>query len=125
MLLARYKGVALTQLHQELLQISDDGTFKIALQIVLILGNTQELGNDRVLDELETVCLKFGSFVLHFNNNRLSILRHEKALVIERAYIAIKSAHAPILLDGFFLVPITNGFLVHTEKHQVVRPRES
>ena len=65
-LLARYKGVALTQLHQELLQISDDGTFKIALQIVLILGNTQELGNDRVLDELETVCLKFGSFVLHF-----------------------------------------------------------
>lgn len=122
MLLAGNEGVALTKLHQELLQVVDNSLLKISFEKALVLWHTEELRYNGILNELEAVLFILGRFLLRLCDNRLFNLRYEQPVIIERTDVALKGSHAPTLLERLLFVPGAHLGTLDSQKRGVIRP---
>ena len=83
MLLPGDKGISLSHLHQELLQIANNALFQIRLQIGCIFLHAKEFSNDRVLYEFKFVLIRRCQH-LHFLFHRFRLLSLQHAIIILR-----------------------------------------
>lgn len=80
-LLTCYKGVSFSELHEEALEVGDDGILKVGLEIACIGCDPEKFGYDGILDELEFV-LEGAGELSHFGLNEFFVLRREHTVVV-------------------------------------------
>jgi hypothetical protein len=84
----------------------------------------EELQYIWVLHEIGGLDDEWRRLTLHLLDHRFPVTTHEQTFEVERVDLALESADAPVLLDGFVHV-VSAGFgLLHSHKESVVRPSE-
>src|SRR5574344_587712 len=121
-LLACYKGIPLAHFHDELLQVADNGAFKVTLGIFRVRRKPQKLRHYRVLDKFQLVCLEGGRFFLHFGNYGSLVLRREQTEVVLGGNVTVKCPHAPCLFSRLTAIPVACLRVVHPQKDPIMGP---
>ena len=104
-LLACHEGEAASQLHDEILQMANDGGFEFLFREVAVLLEPQELGNDGTLEHFKLVRM----FLFH-RQLRLS----EVSLEVLCADVAVQCAHTPHFLRRCLKVPAYGDIAITT-----------
>ena len=120
-LLSGNKGVALPQLHNELLQVVDDTCLKFRLCKRHLLWKTEEFGNYRILDKFHLV-LQWSGFLNHFLVHQLFVLRYQHSMVVLAADVTLQCPCAPHLVGSLTFIPIASFLASLLENNAIVCP---
>lgn len=97
------------------MEIFDEGVFEFGFEELSGVGQTKEFKQHRIADEIARRDRQSGDIFCGFFANGLAVLAGEKALIIERADLSIKSVCAPVLAYGLIHIPLTGRGIFYPE----------
>jgi len=121
-LLARLEEEAFAHFQQEMLDLADDGGFQVRFGIAAALVQTEELQDQRFLEEIGRLAdsLPFPREPA----NALFIAAESEALIEAGVELAFELTHGPVLFAGFYLIETTLVRVLDTEEEEVMSPAQ-